>query len=695
MKKIILVSFVLSTIMACTNQNPLLTEQNTPYGVPAFDKVKIEHYMPAFEKAIAENKAEIEAIVNNPEAPTFANTIEALDRSGELLDKVVGVFFNVLEADGNDEMNKIAEEVTPLLSELSDGIILNDALFQRVKAVYEQRETLGLNDEQMRLLTETFKSFANNGANLPEDKKTRLKEINQELGLLSLQFGNNVVAETNAYQLFITDEAELKGLPESAKAAAKEEAVAAGRPEAWLFTPKRTSFTPVLQYCENRELRKELLMAYTTRGNHDNENDNKDIIVKTMQLRVEKAQLFGYSNPADYILADCMAKDAKTVDAFLESVWEPSLKAAKREAKELQKLLSQDLPGEKLQPWDWWFYTEKLREAKYDLNEEELKPYFELNNVRNGAFQLAHELFGINFEKLEGMPVYNPEVEVFKVTYADGSLVGILYTDYFPRAGKRPGAWMNNICNQYVDANGVDHRPVIINVGNFNKPTQGNPSLLSMDDVETLFHEFGHALHGLLSKATYKSLAGTNTPRDFVELPSQFMENYCYHPQIMKTYAFHYQTGEVMPDELIEKINRASTFNEGFVMTELLSASILDMDYHKMTTTKAFDVNAFEEASMKNMQMIPEIITRYRSTFYNHIFTTGYAAGYYSYTWSAVLDADAFAAFVETGDILNPEVAKRYLHLLEQGGTRDAQELYLEFRGKPADPKHLLEKKGF
>ena len=695
MKKIILVSFVLSTIMACTNQNPLLTEQNTPYGVPAFDKVKIEHYMPAFEKAIAENKAEIEAIVNNPEAPTFANTIEALDRSGELLDNVVGVFFNVLEADGNDEMNKIAEEVTPLLSELSDGIILNDALFQRVKAVYEQRETLGLNDEQMRLLTETFKSFANNGANLPEDKKIRLKEINQELGLLSLQFGNNVVAETNAYQLFITDEAELKGLPESAKAAAKEEAVAAGRPEAWLFTPKRTSFTPVLQYCENRELRKELLMAYTTRGNHDNENDNKDIIVKTMQLRVEKAQLFGYTNPADYILADCMAKDAKTVDAFLESVWEPSLKAAKREAKELQKLLSQDLPGEKLQPWDWWFYTEKLREAKYDLNEEELKPYFELNNVRNGAFQLAHELFGINFEKLEGMPVYNPEVEVFKVTYADGSLVGILYTDYFPRAGKRPGAWMNNICNQYVDANGVDHRPVIINVGNFNKPTQGNPSLLSMDDVETLFHEFGHALHGLLSKATYKSLAGTNTPRDFVELPSQFMENYCYHPQIMKTYAFHYQTGEVMPDELIEKINRASTFNEGFVMTELLSASILDMDYHKMTTTEAFDVNAFEEASMKNMQMIPEIITRYRSTFYNHIFTTGYAAGYYSYTWSAVLDADAFAAFVETGDILNPEVAKRYLHLLEQGGTRDAQELYLEFRGKPADPKHLLEKKGF
>ena len=367
----------------------------------------------------------------------------------------MGVFFNVIEADGNDEMNAIAEEVSPKLSALSDGIILNDALFQRVKAVYEQRESLGLNEEQMRLLTETFKSFANNGANLPEDKKARLKEINQELGLLSLQFSNNVVAETNAYQLFITDEAELKGLPESAKAAAKEEAVAAGRPEAWLFTPKRTSFTPVLQYCENRELRKELLMAYTTRGNHDNEYDNKEVIVKTMQLRVEKAQLFGYTNPADYILADCMAKDAKTVDAFLQSVWEPSLAAAKREAAELQKMMDQDLPGEKLQPWDWWYYAEKLRVEKYALNEEELKPYFELNNVRNGAFQLANKLYGLNFEKLENMPVYNPEVEVFKVTYADGGLVGILYTDYFPRAGKRPGAWMNNICNQYVVAKSV------------------------------------------------------------------------------------------------------------------------------------------------------------------------------------------------------------------------------------------------
>ena len=697
MKKVLILGVMAMSLLACNQTNPLLEQPNTPFGVPAFDKVKIEHYLPAFEEAIRQNKAEIDAIVNNEDAPTFENTIVALDRSGLLLDRVTGVFFNVLEADGNDEMNAIAEQVSPMLSELSDGIILNDALFQRVKAVYDEREQLGLNAEQMRLVTQTYKAFADNGANLPEDKKERLKEINQELGLLSLKFGNNVVAETNSDDVkrFITDEALLAGLPESAKAAAAEEAEAAGHPGEWLFTPKRTSFTPVLQYCENRELRKQLLMDYTTRGNHDNENDNKAVIIREMELRIERAKLFGYDNPADYILADCMAKNHQTVDAFLASVWAPSLEAAKREAAELQALLEQDLPGEKLQPWDWWFYSEKLRKAKYDLDEEELKPYFELNNVRKGAFGVATKLYGLQFEKLENMPIYNPEVEVFKVTEADGSLVGILYTDYFPRAGKRPGAWMNNILPQYIDAEGVDHRPVIINVGNFNKPTAGNPSLLSMDDVETLFHEFGHALHGLLSKARYKSLSGTNTPRDFVELPSQFMENYVYEPEVLKTYAFHYETGEVIPDELIEKINKASAFNQGFVTTELLSASILDMDFHELTSAEGLDVNAFEAESLKKMGMIDEIIVRYRPTFYNHIFTTGYEAGYYSYTWSAVLDADAFAAFKETGDLFEAETAKRFRHLLEQGGTRDAQELYLEFRGKEADPKYLLIRKGF
>ena len=685
------------TVLACNKSNPLLDQPQTPYGVPAFDQVKLEHYMPAFEEAIRQNKAEVEAIIANEEAPTFENTIVALDRCGLLLDRVVGVFFNVLEADGNDEMNEIAEKVSPMLSELSDGIILNEALFARVKAVYDQRESLDLTPEQMRLLTETYKGFADNGANLPADKKERLKEINQELGLLSLKFGNNVVAETNSDDVkrFVTDEALLVGLPESAKAAAAEEAAAAGHPGEWLFTPKRTSFTPVLQYCENRELRRQLLMDYTTRGNHDNANDNKGVILREMELRIERAKLFGFDNPADYILQDCMAKDHQTVDAFLASVWAPSLAAAKREAAELQKLLDQDLPGEKLQPWDWWFYAEKLRKAKYALDEEEIKPYFELSNVRRGAFGVATKLYGLQFEPLKDMPVYNKEVEVFKVTDADGSLIGILYTDYFPRAGKRPGAWMNQILPQYIDDNGVDHRPVIINVGNFNKPAAGNPSLLSMDDVETLFHEFGHALHGLLSKAHYKSLSGTNTPRDFVELPSQFMENYAYEPEVLKTYAFHYKTGEVIPDELIEKINAAGKFNQGFVTTELLSASILDMDFHELTTAEGLDVNAFEAESLKKMGMIDEIIVRYRPTFYNHIFTTGYEAGYYSYTWSAVLDADAFAAFRETGNLFEPETAARFRHLLEQGGTRDSHELYLEFRGKEADPQHLLRRKGF
>lgn len=699
MKKIIVLSALAMSLLACnkTTNNPLLEESKNPCSAPAFDMIQLDHYLPAFESAIAAQKAEVDAIINNPEAPTFANTIEALDRTGVQLDRVSGVFFNVLEADGNDEMNAIAEKVSPMLSELSDGILLNDALFQRVKAVYEQRDALDLNAEQMRLLTETYKNFANNGANLSEDQKARLMEINQELGLLSLKFGNNVVAETNSDDVkrFITDEAQLKGLPESAKAAAAEEAAAAGHPGEWLFTPKRTSFTPVLQYCENRELRKQLLMDYTTRGNHDNDNDNKAVIVREMELRIEKAKLFGYDNAADYILADCMAKNHETVDAFLASVWEPSLKAAKKEAAELQKLLDKDLPGEKLQPWDWWYYAEKLRKAKYDLDEEELKPYFELSNVRKGAFGVATKLYGLQFEKVDDMPVYNDEVEVFKVTEADGSLVGYLYTDYFPRAGKRPGAWMNNICSQYIDAEGVDHRPVIINVGNFNKPTAGNPSLLSMDDVETLFHEFGHALHGLMSKATYKSLSGTNTPRDFVELPSQFMENYAYEPEVLKTYAFHYQTGEVIPDALIAKINAAGKFNQGFVTTELLSASILDMDFHELTSAEGLDVNAFEKASLDKMGMIDEIIVRYRPTFYNHIFTTGYEAGYYSYTWSAVLDADAFAAFKETGNLFDAQTAKRFRHLLEQGGTRDAQELYLEFRGKEADPKNLLRRKGF
>ena len=694
MKRVLYFSLLAVIMIACKKQNPLIDQPATAFGVPAFDQIKLEHYEPAFEEAIRQDSLEIEAIANNSEAPTFENTIAALDRSGKLLDRVEGVFFNVLEADGNDEMQAIAERVMARVTAFGDEIRLNEKLFARIKSVYEQRESLNLNAEELRLTEETYRSFAINGADLPADKKERLKEINQELSQLSLKFGNNVVAETNACQIFIKDENDLVGLPEGAKQAAAEEAEAAGHPGEWLFTPKRTSFTPVLQYCANRELRKQLLLAYTTRGNHNNEFDNKEIIRRTMQLRIEKANLFGFERPADYILQESMAKTPEAAFELMNAVWEPALRKAKAEAAELQKLMDEEGHGQKLEPWDWWYYTEKLRSAKYDLDEEQLKPYFQLENVRNGAFQVAHKLYGLNFKPLENMPVYNDEVEVFEVTDADGSYIGIYYTDYFPRAGKRPGAWMNDICHQYVE-NGVNHRPVIINVGNFTRPTSDKPALLSMDDVETLFHEFGHALHGFLSQCTYKSLAGTNTPRDFVEFPSQLMENWCYEPEVMRTYAVHYQTGEVIPDSLIEKIQQSRTFNKGFVETELLSASILDMDYHVLTNADDLDVEAFEANSLQRMGMIDEIIVRYRSTFFNHIFTTGYEAGYYSYTWSAVLDADCFHAFKETGNLFDQSVATSLRkNVLERGNTDDCQLLYRNFRGRDADPQYLLERLG-
>ncbi|MBO7546485.1 MAG: M3 family metallopeptidase [Paludibacteraceae bacterium] len=697
MKKLLILSAMMMTLIACNrgNDNPLLSEQNTPYGVPAFDKIKLEHYRPAFDVAIEAAAKEVNAITSCEDAPTFQNTIAALDRSGKQLQDLSLLFFELLETEGDDAMNELAEELTLLISEHSDNILLNEALFARIKAVYDQREALNLTPEQMRLTEVTYRNFVMNGANLEPDSKERLKEINRQLGLLSLKFGQNVVAETNAVQHFVTDEAELEGLPEGAKQAAAEEAEAAGHKGEWLFTPKRTSFTPVLQYCKNRELRKALLLEYTTRANHDNENDNKAVINQTMRLRTEKAHLFGFDCSADYILQDAMAHNAKNAMDMLMQVWGPSLAAAKREAAELQKLLDQDMPGEKLQPWDWWYYAEKLRKQKYDVDEEQLKPYFELSNVRRGAFQLANRLYGITIEPIQGLPVYHPDVETFKVLDENGELLGIFYTDYFPRATKRPGAWMTNLVEQYIDDEGVDHRPIIINVGNFNKPTADKPSLLSMDDVETLFHEFGHALHGFLSKCTYRGLSGTNVARDFVELPSQLMENWCYAPEVMKTYAFHYQTGEVIPDSLIAKINAASKFNQGFVETELLSASILDLDYHMLTSVDTIDVNKFEAESLERMGMIPEIIVRYRSTFYNHIFTTGYEAGYYSYTWSAVLDSDAFHAFVETGDLFNKEVAARLRgEILSRGNSDEPDVLYQNFRGKPADPKYLLEKKG-
>lgn len=716
MKKTFIILLATMSLFACNKKdNPLLVEQNTPYGVPNFDAIRLEHYAPAFDEAIAQYNAEIEAIINNEEEPSFANTIAALDRSGDLLHKVEGVFFNLLETDGDDAMNELAAVVMDRITECQDNILLSEPLFARVKAVYENPGDL--TEEQARLLEVTYRNFVMSGANLAPEAKERLKEINKQLAALSLRFGQNVVAETNACQRFVTDVNELAGLPASALQAAAEEAAEAGHEGEWLFTPKRTSFTPVLQYCDNRAFRKILLMDYTTRGNHDNAHDNKVVINQTMALRIEKAHIMGFDNAADYILQDAMAHDGATAMAMLQQVWNPSLATAKRERAALQQLLDEDIAAgrvvvekeedARLQPWDWWYYAERLRKMQYDVDEEELKPYFCLDNVRRGAFQLANRLYGITIEPIEGLPVYHKDVETFRVLDENGDLLGIFYTDYFPRATKRPGAWMNPMCEQYIDDNGGNHRPVIVNVGNFNKPTADAPSLLSMDDVETLFHEFGHALHGFLSQCTYRTLAGTNVPRDFVELPSQLMENWCYAPEVMRTYAFHYQTGEVIPDSLIEKINAAGKFNMGFVETELLSASIMDLDYHMISYDQMMeavaaksdsnwlDVNAFEAASMERMGMIDEIIVRYRSTFFNHIFTTGYEAGYYSYTWSAVLDSDVFHAFVETGDLFNREVATRLRQeILSRGNSDDAALMYQRFRGKAADPAYLLEKKG-
>ncbi|HOG05339.1 MAG TPA: M3 family metallopeptidase [Paludibacter sp.] len=695
MKKIFLYVIIGMTIIGCNSKNPFFPEYGNEYGIPPFENIKVEHYLPAFKEGIKQQQIEYDAIANNKEVPTFENTVEALELSGVLLNKVSAVFFNLHSAETNEELNEIANEVTPLLSEHSDNLYLNEQIFNKIKTLHLEQETLDLNPEQKRILDKYYKNFVRSGANLNEADKQTLRDINKELKQAELKFGENLLAENNAYQRFVTDKAELAGLPESVISAASEAAKDAGQPDQWLFTLSKASFIPVLQYGENRELRKDLLLAWANRGDNDNENDNKEVIKKIMQLRIQRANLLGFETPADFILDNTMAKTPQKVREFLSSVWQPALDQAKKEATELQQIMDAEGKGEKLEAWDWWFYAEKLRKAKYDLDEEALRPYFKLENVRQGAFDLAGKLWGLQFNLLADAPKYHPDVQAFEVTDADGSLIGVLLTDYFPRPGKRAGAWMSSYLKQHY-RNGENIRPVIVNVGNFTKPTSQKPALLNMDEVETLFHEFGHALHGLLAQSRYISLSGTSVVRDFVELPSQIMENWCFEPQVMKTYARHYETGALIPDDLIEKIQNAATFNQGFVMTELLSAAILDMDFHMLTNADDLDVNAFEQASMERMGMIPEIIVRYRSTNFNHIFNSGYAAGYYSYTWAEVLDADAYQAFVETGDIYNQEVAASFRHnILEKGDSDEAMQLYLNFRGKEPNPKALLNKRGF
>ena len=671
-----------------TESNPFFSEFQTPNGVPPFDQIKLEHYEPAFQKGIEEQNANIQAIIDNTEAPTFENVIVAFDQSSPILDRVGGVFFNLTEAETTDGLSALDMKMAPVLSEHSDNISLNQALFKKINAVYQQRESLSLTREQERLLEKIYKDFVRSGAGLQAEKQERLREINKQLSTLGITFGNHVLNENNAFKLYVEKEEDLSGLPQWFRESAAAEAKADGQEGKWLFTLHNASRLPFLQYADNRALREQIYKAYINRGNNNDENDNKSTIAEIVRLRLEKANLLGFDCYSNFVLDTKMAKNSATVMEFLNNLWSYALPKAKAEAAELQKLMDKEGKGEKLEAWDWWYYTEKLRKEKFNLEEEDLKPYFKLENVREGAFTVANKLYGITLTKMEGVPVYHPDVEVFEVKDRDGSQLGIFYVDYFPRAGKRGGAWMSN----YRDQQG-DVRPHICNVCSFTKPVGDTPSLLTLDEVETLFHEFGHALHGLLTKCQYKSTSGTNVVRDFVELPSQINEHWATEPEVLKMYAKHYQTGEVMPDALIEKVLQQKTFNQGFITTELLAAAILDMNLHNLTSTEGLDVLAYEKEAMDKLGLIPQIAPRYRTTYFNHIIG-GYSAGYYSYSWANVLDNDAFEAFKENG-IFDPETANSFRsNILEKGDSDDPMTLYKNFRGQEPQLEPMLKNRG-
>lgn len=675
------------------NDNPLLTEWNTPYGVPPFNLIKTEHYLPAYNEAMKMHNAEIEAIVNSKEEPDFNNTIAALDYSGELLIRVDNVFENVNEANTNPEMQKIAKEVAPLLSAHYDNIWLNDKLFARVKAVNDIKEALNLTTEQQMLLKKVYDNFVRGGANLPEDQKAEFRKINEQLSLLSINFGENLLAETNDFTLVIEDEKDLSGLPESVKATAAETAKEQGLEGKWVFTLQKPSLIPFITYAENRENREYLFKGYIERGNNNNEHDNKAIVSEIVNLRLRRANMLGYDTHADYVLDNNMAKTPDKVYGLIESLMDAGLVVAKQEVKDLQALIDKEGENFKLEPWDWWYYAEKLKKEKYAFDDETLRPYFVLENVQKGLFTVANKLYGLQLTERTDLPVYHPDVKVYEVKEADGSVIGILYMDFFPRESKRGGAWMTSFRKQYKK-DGGNVIPVIQTVFNFTKPTGDKPSLLSFDEASTMFHEFGHALHGLLSNCTYISLSGTAVPRDFVELPSQIMENWAAEPEVLKMYALNYKTGEPIPDELIEKMKNAGHFNQGFITVEFMSAALLDMDWHTITEQKNYDVTEFENASLEKMHMIPEIVVRYRSTYFAHIFSGGYSSGYYSYAWAEVLDADAFEAFKENG-IFDQATARAFReNILSMGGTDDPMKLYVQFRGREPKTEAMLKRKG-
>lgn len=695
MKNLIFAAAMSCMVCACGQQaadtdNPFLTEFETPYGTPDFNRIKVEHYEPAFLKGIEQQNQEIKAIVENPEEPTFENTIVALDNSGEILARVSGVFFALTEADTNDELMALEGKIAPMLSEHSDNIFLNQDLYKRVAAVHAQEEAgkITLTTEQHYLLDKYYKEFIRSGAGLDAQKQERLREINKQLPTLTIEFGNHVLADNNDYLLVVDKKEDLAGLPEAVIEGAAHEAKAHGKDGKWVFTLQESSRTPLLQYAQNRELRKNIYQAYTSLGNRGNANDNKDVLKQVLALRLEKAQLMGFSNYAEYQLSDNMAKTPQNALDLLYGLWKYSIKNAEAEAAELQKIMDREGKGEKLEAWDWWYYAEKLRQEKYSLNEDEIKPYFSQEDVFNGLCMVVNKLYGITLTPCDSISVYNKDVKTYIVKDADGSLLGVFYSDYMPRASKRSGAWMSNFREEQE---GV--RPLIYNVASFTKPAGDIPSLLTIDEARTMFHEFGHALHGLLTQCKYKGVSGTSVARDFVELPSQIMEHWAVAPEVLKMYAKHYKTREAIPDSLIAKIENQALFNQGFMTTELLAAAILDMEMHCLTTMEGFDVLQFEKQLMDKIGLIPQIAPRYRSTYFNHIMG-GYAAGYYCYLWAERLDTDAFEAFKEHGLFDQATATSFRKNILEKGGSDDPMKLYVTFRGAEPSIEPLLEARG-
>ncbi|MCT4637363.1 MAG: M3 family metallopeptidase [Bacteroidales bacterium] len=678
---------------SASSDNPFFTEYTTPHQVPPFDKIQDAHYMPAFVEGMKQHKAEIDAIIANTEEPTFENTILPYDKAGKLYGKVATVFYSLKSANTNPVIDSLAQVLSPMMSKHSSDISLNEDLFKKIKTVYEKRNDSNLDDQQIRVVEKYYQDFVRSGANLSPEDKEKMRAIKKEMSLISLTLGQNLLKETNNFKMVIDNKDDLVGLPEAVINTAAEAAKENDLEGKWLFTTQKPSMLPFLTYSPKRELREKLYRGYFMRGNNNNDNDNKELFDKLVNLRVRQAKLMGYNNFAEYVIEKNMAKTPETVMDFLNKLWEPAIKMAANEVKDMQAIVDAEGGKFKIESWDWWYYAEKVKKAKYNLEESEIQPYFVLDNVRDGMFHVATKLYGITFNKRTDLPVYHSEVETWEVKEADGTHLGIVYFDWHPRSTKRGGAW----CGGFRESgweNGKKVDPVVSIVCNFTKPSGDIPALLTWDEVTTMFHEFGHGLHGLFTTGKYSRTAGS-VPRDYVELPSQIMENFAAEPEVLKVYAKHYKTGEVIPDELIAKMQKAGTFNQGFATSEYLAASILDMSWETLTEEGKHDVIAFEKAAMDKIGLINEIWPRYRTTYFNHIFSNGYAAGYYVYIWAAVLDADAFNAFKESGDIYNQELAAKFRkHCLSECGNDEGMVQYKKFRGQEPEITPLLERRG-